>query len=251
MLAQQLNIDTISNNLANVNTTAYKKSSMEFQDLMYQSIRAAGTKTGAETQTPTELQVGSGVKPVATNKSLTQGALISTSNPLDVAISGTGFFKITKDNGQECYTRDGHFKLSSEGVIVTNDGYVIEPQINIPEDTNAVLIGDNGVVSVILSGESTPQEIGQIELTKFMNPAGLKAEGQNLFTQTTGSGDPVSGTPNSTGFGSLTQGYVENSNVDLVTEMVSMITAQRAYELNSKSISTADDMLKKANQLKR
>jgi len=251
MYAQQLNIDLISNNLANVNTTGFKKGSMEFQDLIYQTIRAAGLKTGNESETPTELQIGSGVKPVSSNRNFEQGNLLNSGNPLDIAIAGEGFFKVQQDNGKEVYSRDGHLKLSAEGVLVTNDGYIVQPQINIPEDTEAVMISENGVVSVIMSGESIPQEVGQIELARFVNPGGLKAAGQNLYETTAASGEPVSGTPLSTGFGKLNQGYVENSNVNLVQEMVSMITAQRAYELNSKSIKTADDMLTTANQLKR
>ena len=249
MAAQQLNIDTISNNLANVNTTAFKKSSVEFQDLIYQTLRSSGSKTGEETSTPTELQIGSGVKPVATSRSFAQGSIVQSNNPLDVAISGDGFFRVTMDGGREGYTRDGHFKLSSEGVIVTNDGYVVEPQVTVPEDTQALMIGENGVVSVIMAGEQVPQEIGQLELAKFINPGGLKALGQNLLENTAASGEAIIGTPLTVGFGKLNQGAVESSNVDLVSEMVNMITAQRAYELNSKSITTSDDMIKKANQL--
>ena len=249
MAAQQLNIDTISNNLANVNTTAFKKSSVEFQDLIYQTLRSSGSKTGEETSTPTELQVGSGVKPVATSRSFAQGSIVQSNNPLDVAISGDGFFRVTMDGDREGYTRDGHFKLSSEGVIVTNDGYVVEPQVTVPEDTQSLMIGENGVVSVIMAGDQVPQEIGQLELAQFINPGGLKALGQNLLENTVASGEAIVGTPLTVGFGKLNQGAVEVSNVDLVSEMVNMITAQRAYELNSKSITTSDDMIKKANQL--
>jgi len=251
MHAQQMSIDTIANNLANVNTNGFKKSTMEFQDLIYQTIRAAGSKTGDESQTPTELQVGGGVKPVATNKSFSQGDVVATDTPLDVAIIGEGFFKVLMENGQEGFTRDGHFKISAEGSIVTNDGYLLEPQIDIPEDTEALVIGDNGVVSVKLSGEASLEEVGQFELQKFINPAGLKSIGQNLFQVTPASGEAVSGTPLSTGFGKLAQSYIEKSNVNLVQEMVSMISTQRAYELNSKTIQTADQMLQKAVQIKR
>ncbi|MBN1968124.1 MAG: flagellar basal-body rod protein FlgG [Candidatus Delongbacteria bacterium] len=251
MRAQQLNIDNISNNLANVNTDGYKKMKVEFQDLIYQTIRSAGTKTGQESSTPVELQLGVGVRPVSTSKDFSQGTVTQTGNPLDVAIYGDGFFRITKDDGGEAYTRDGHFKISADGTLVTNDGFIVEPQITIPDDTEAILIGDNGIVSVLLSGETIPQELGQLELAKFINPNGLKNIGQNLFTATEASGDAVTGTPMSVGFGSVKQAYTETSNVDLVQEMVDMITAQRAYDLNSKSIKTADEMLQSANQLKR
>ncbi len=251
MSAQQMNIDTIANNLANVNTNSFKKSTIEFQDLIYQTIRAAGAKTGEETQAPTELQIGSGVRAIASNKSFSQGDVVATGTPLDVAIIGEGFFKILMENGKEGFTRDGHFKISSEGSLVTNDGYPLEPQIDIPEDTEGLIIGDNGVVSVMLSGESLPEEIGQFELQKFINPAGLKSIGQNLYQVTAASGEAVAGTPLSTGFGKLAQAHIEKSNVNLVQEMVSMITVQRAYELNSKTIQTADQMLQKAIQIKR
>ncbi len=251
MYAQQLNIDNISNNLANVNTAGYKKTSMEFQDLIYQTLKAAGSKTGNESERPTELQLGIGVKSVATNRNFSQGIVIESGDPLDLAIIGEGFLRVSMDDGREVYTRDGHLKITNEGTIVTNDGYPIEPQISLPDDTKALLIGENGVVSVILEGESIPQEIGQFELAKFVNPSGLKALGKNLYEITAGSGEAVTGTPNSVGFGTLNQGSYEASNVNLVSEMVSMITAQRAYELNSKSISTSDQMIKQANQLKR
>lgn len=251
MTAQQMNLDNIANNLANVNTTAFKKTNLEFQDLIYQSIRAAGAQTGQESQTPTELQIGSGVKVAASSKSFAQGRLTETDNPLDVAINGEGFFRISLDDGSVAYSRDGHFKISSEGTIVTNDGYPIEPQITVPEDTESIMIGENGVVSVLLSGNTVPEEVGQLELSKFMNKGGLKSIGQNLYRATGASGEAVDGTPFSTGFGKLIQGYVEGSNVDLVQEMIGMIQTQRAYELGSKAISTSDEMLKTANQLKR
>lgn len=251
MHAQQLNIDTISNNLANVNTDGFKKMKMEFQDLIYQTIRSAGAQTGAETSTPTELQLGVGVRPVSTSKDFSQGVVTQTGNPLDVGVYGDGFFRITKADGTEAYSRDGHFKVSAEGTLVTNDGFTVEPQITIPQDTEALLIGDNGVVSVLLSGETEPQELGQIELAKFINPNGLKNVGQNLYTATEASGEAVLGVPMDVGFGALKQGHIETSNVDLVQEMVGMIAAQRSYDLNSKSIRTADEMLQGANQLKR
>ena len=251
MIAQQMNIDAISNNLSNVNTTGYKKAGMEFQDLIYQNMKPAGVKTGAESITPTELSIGSGVKPVATSRNFSQGNIITTQNPLDLCIAGEGFLKITQGEGKTMYSRDGHLKVSAEGTLVTSDGYLVEPQITLPQDTESVLISELGVVSVIISGESMPVEIGQLELAKFVNPGGLKANGQNLFEATAASGEAVSGTPGSTGFGRTLQGAIEGSNVDLVAEMVSMITAQRAYDLNSKTIRSADDMLNTALQIKR
>lgn len=251
MYAQQQNLDNISNNLANVNTTAFKKSSLEFQDLMYQTLRAAGTQTGANTQTPTELQLGSGVRVVASNKNFEQGAVVASGNPLDVAIVGEGFFRIRNEDGTEAYTRDGHFKLSAEGTIVTSDGYIVEPEISIPEDTQAVLIGDNGVVSVLLHGDPTPQEVGQFELAKFINPGGLKHIGNNMYETTVASGEALTGTPQETGYGKLTQSYIEKSNVNITTELVEMIQTQRAFDLNSKAIKASDEMLNTANGLKR
>jgi flagellar basal-body rod protein FlgG len=251
MYAQQLAMDTIANNLSNVNTTGYKKSKAEFQDLIYQTLRAAGTSTVAGIVVPTELQIGHGVRPVAIQKNFSQGSPFSTENPLDVAIMGNGFFQITLPDGTIAYSRDGSFKINNDGTLVTADGYYLEPQISIPEDTTSVNIGTDGTVAVLVVGSVEPQQVGQIELAKFINPGGLKNVGQNLYLPTEASGEPVLGTPSLEGFGQLEQGYLESSNVKVVEEMVNMIISQRAYELNSKSIRTAEEMLQMANNVKR
>jgi flagellar basal-body rod protein FlgG len=251
MYAQQLFVDTIANNLANVNTTGYKKSRVEFQDLIYQTLRAAGTSGVAGVVVPAELQIGHGVRPVAVQKNFSQGPPRSTENPLDVAIMGEGFFQVNLPDGTIAYTRDGTFKLNNEGALVTADGFYLEPQINIPLDTTSINIDNDGTISVILVGSVEPQEVGQIELAKFINAGGLKNIGQNMFLPTEASGEPVLGSPGTEGFGQLNQGYLEGSNVKVVEEMVNMIVAQRAYELNSKSIRTAEEMLQMANNIKR
>ncbi|MBC8205488.1 flagellar basal-body rod protein FlgG [bacterium] len=251
MYAQQLGIDVIANNLANVNTTGYKKSKAEFQDLIYQTLRAAGTSSFQGVMVPTELQVGHGVRPVAVQKSFSQGDALATERPLDVAIMGNGFFQISLPDGTIAYTRDGSFKMSDEGTLVTSDGFTLEPQISLPEDTTSMSVAADGIVSILVVGSTDSQEVGQIELAKFINPAGLKNIGQNLYQPTAASGDPLLGTPSAEGFGQLNQGYLEGSNVKVVEEMVNMIVAQRAYELNSKSIRTAEEMLQMANNIKR
>jgi flagellar basal-body rod protein FlgG len=251
MHAQKLHLDTIANNLANVNTTGFKKSKVEFQDLLYQTIRPAGSNTGADASTPTELQIGCGTKPVATNKMFFQGDVISTGNALDIAIEGDGFFQILRPDGTVAYTRDGTFKLSADGRLVNSDGYFQEPEISIPADTQSIMISRDGIISVMVVGSNDSQELGQIELARFINPAGLKNIGQNLYERTAASGDPMIGTPGVEGFGELAQGFLESSNVDVVEEMVNMIQAQRAYEVNSKTIKTADEMMSLVNSLKR
>lgn len=251
MSSQQMNIDNIANNMANVNTNGFKKASIQFQDLIYQTIKEAGSRSGNETQTPVELTVGVGVKPASTQKSFIQGSLNNTGNPLDVAINGDGFFQITKPDGSIAYTRDGSFKLSSEGRLVNANGFYLEPNITIPADTEAVNITPEGTVLAKIFGEAEPQESGQIELARFVNPAGLKSIGGNLFEQTPASGEPFVGTPGDASFGTLNQSYLENSNVIIVDEMVRMITAQRAYELNSKMVRAADEMISGAIQIKR
>jgi flagellar basal-body rod protein FlgG len=251
MYAQQLNMDNISNNLANINTYGFKKANVQFQDLIYQTIQEAGSATGEDTERPTELTVGVGVKPVSTQKSFAQGSLQSTSNPLDVAINGDGFFQVTCPDGQTRYTRDGSFKLSSDGQLVTAQGYPVEPAVNIPDDTESVSVVADGTVMVKLYGQTDTQTVGQLELARFVNPAGLKSVGGNLYEASAASGTVVTGTPDTGSYGSLEQGYVEASNVSIVEEMVNMIVAQRAYELNSRSVRTADDMIQAASQLKR
>ena len=251
MYAQQLGIDTIANNLANVNTAGYKKSKVEFQDLIYQTLRAAGVSSFQGVMVPTELQVGHGVRPVAVQKNFSQGNVLVTENPLDLAIMGNGFFQIIQPDGTIAYTRDGTFKMNDEGAIVTSDGLFLEPEISLPEDTTSISISADGIVSVMVVGSNEPSELGMIEMAKFINPGGLKSIGQNLFMSTIASGDPILGSPGSEGFGQLNQGYIEGSNVKVVEEMVNMIVAQRAYELNSKSIRTAEEMLQMANNIKR
>lgn len=251
MYAQQLGVDTIANNLANVNTTGYKKSRVEFQDLIYQSLRAAGASSVEGVMVPTELQVGHGVRPVAVQKSFSQGAPRATENPLDIAIMGNGFFQISMPDGTTNYSRDGSFKINSEGAIVTSDGFYVEPQITIPVDTTSINISNDGIVSVLVVGSTEAQEVGQIELAKFINAGGLKNIGQNMYVPTEASGEPVLGAPSTEGYGLLNQGYLEASNVQIVEEMVNMIIAQRAYELNSKSIRTSEEMLQMANNIKR
>lgn len=251
MYAQQLSIDTISNNLANVNTNGFKKSTVEFQDLIYQTMQTSHSVRNLGTVVPAELQIGHGVKPVAIEKSFTQGSPINTDNPLDLSIEGDGFFQVRKPDGDISYTRDGNFKRSADGRMVTSDGYVLDPEIVFPEDTTEVAIDREGYVYVNVSGRSDSLELGQIELARFTNPAGLRSKGQNLYKETDASGIPILGTPGQDGMGEINQGYLEASNVEVVEEMVNMIVAQRAYEVSSKAIKTTEDMLYLANNLKR
>ena len=251
MEAQALNIDVISNNLANVNTSGFKKSRPDFQDLLYQTIRLAGAASSSGTQIPTGIELGQGTRPVAVQKVFTQGDYQNTQNELDMAIEGDGFFQVLQPNGEPAYTRAGSFKLDSEGRIVTSDGFFMDPEIAVPIDTVAVNIGTDGTVSVLAAGETQPTEIGTIQLARFINPAGLHSIGRNLYLPTLASGDAITGTAGEDGFGTIAQGFLEMSNVSVVDEMVNMIVAQRAYEINSKAIVTADEMLQMANNLKR
>ena len=251
MQAQALNIDVISNNLANVNTTGFKRSRADFQDLLYETLRMAGSPSSESTDVPTGIQLGHGTRPAAVQKIFIQGDYQNTENELDMAIEGDGFFQILQPDGEVAYTRAGSFKIDSEGRIVTSDGFLMEPEIAVPSDTRAISIGTDGTVSVLQGGSVESVEIGTIELARFINPAGLNSIGRNLYLTTTASGDVVAGTAGADGFGTIAQGYLEMSNVSVVDEMVNMITAQRAYEINSKSIQTADDMLQMANSLKR
>lgn len=251
MYAQQLYVDIIAHNLANVNTTGYKRSKIEFQDLLYRTVQPAGMVTEEWVEVPTEFQIGYGTKPVATPKVFIQGAVTPTDNPLDLAIEGDGFFQIIRPDGTVVYTRDGNFKLSPEGRIVTSQGFGLEPDITLPADATDINIGADGTVSVLVVGSREPEVLGQIELAKFINPAGLRSIGGNLYEATVASGEPIIGTPGSEGFGNLAQGFLEASNVEVVEEMVNMIVAQRAYELNAKVIKTADQMLSIANNLPR
>ncbi len=251
MQAQQLNVDTIANNLANVNTTGFKKSRVEFQDILYQKLRSAGGATMGEAVSPTNLEVGFGTQPVSTQRLFSEGNITPTGNALDVCIEGDGFFQISMPDGTIAYTRDGAFKLSGDGKIVTSDGFYLYPEIAVPGDAMQIAIGIDGRMTVQIVGETEPQEIGQLELVKFINPAGLEAMGHNLFKQTSASGEPTVGMPTQEGLGKISQGTLELSNVEVVEEMVNMIIAQRAYEINSKAIQTSDDMSGIANNLKR
>ncbi|MBN4056917.1 flagellar basal-body rod protein FlgG [bacterium AH-315-J21] len=251
MVAQQLNVDNIANNLANVNTTGFKRSKVEFQDVLYQNYRRAGSTTAVGSQAPTDLAVGYGARAVATVRDYSPGDLSTTGNPLDLAISGNGFFQIRMPDGTNAYTRDGAFKISATGQLVTSDGFFLDPDITIPENATSISIGLDGEVTVLIPGNSDPQSLGQIQLARFVNPAGLSAVGHNLFTITTASGLAITGTPTQDGLGRLDQGALEVSNVEVVDEMVNMIIAQRAYEINSKAIQTSDDMTQIANNLKR
>jgi len=252
MKAQQLNIDTIANNLANVNTAGYKKSHAEFQDLLYETVSPGGASRGTGLSSPQRIEVGHGVKLVATNKNISQGAIQQTGNPLDVMIEGGGFFQIQLPDGTMGYTRDGSLKMDSERNIVTATGYRLEPSIQIPLDATDISIARDGTVSVLLQGDnSTVQDLGQLELAKFPNAAGLRARGGNIFLESPASGTPILGTPGEEGLGEVAVGFLEMSNVETVEELVSMISAQRAYELNSKTISIANEMMQVVNQLKR
>jgi len=243
MSAQNLNMDVIANNLANVSTSGFKKSRADFQDLLYQILKVPGSPTSADTKSPTGIQVGLGVKPGSVTKVFTEGDIVQTSNPLDVAIEGSGFLQVAMPDGNTAYTRAGTLKLDGDGRITTSDGYPIEPEIVIPEDALQITISQNGVVSAILGDDTTSTELGNIDLVDFVNDAGLIAIGKNLFRETEASGAALVGTPGENGIGTLLQGYVENSNVNLVEELTQMITAQRAYEINSKVITTSDEMM--------
>ncbi|UOS46501.1 flagellar basal-body rod protein FlgG [Helicobacter pylori] len=251
MLAQQTHIDTTSNNIANVNTTGFKKSRADFNDLFYQAMQYAGTNTSNTTLSPDGMEVGLGVRPSAITKMFSQGSPKETENNLDVAITGKGFFQVQLPDGTTAYTRSGNFKLDEQGNLVTSEGYLLIPQITLPEDTTQVNIGVDGTVSVTQGLQTTSNVIGQITLANFVNPAGLHSMGDNLLSITNASGEAIVGNPDSQGLGKLRQGFLELSNVRLVEEMTDLITAQRAYEANSKSIQTADAMLQTVNSLKR
>jgi flagellar basal-body rod protein FlgG len=244
MEAQQTQLDTISHNLANVGTNGFKRGHVVFEDLIYQNLRQAGAASSDNTQLPTGLQVGLGVRPVATSRIFTQGNLQQTSNNLDIAIKGQGFLQIQQPDGTTAYTRDGSLQVDATGQLVTNAGYLVQPGITVPANAQSVTIAPDGTVSVALPGQATAQSIGQITIASFVNPAGLDPKGQNLWGETA-----ASGAPGSNGLGSLQQGYVETSNVNVVEELVAMIQTQRAYELNSKAIQTSDQMLQRLGQL--
>jgi flagellar basal-body rod protein FlgG len=245
--AQQTRLTVISNNLANVSTHGFKQSRAVFEDLLYQNIRQAGGQTSQDTRLPTGLYLGAGSRVVATEKMHQQGSIEITDNALDIAVDGKGFFPVLLPDGTEAYTRDGGFQVSDQGQIVTASGYTLQPGITLPGDVQAITIGSDGVVSVTLPGSPTPSNIGNIQLTNFINPEGLQPIGENLFAETAASGAAQSGTPGLTGLGNLRQGALEASNVNIVAEMVGMIETQRAYEMNSRLISTADGMMQYLN----
>lgn len=247
--AQQLNVDSISHNLANMTTTGFKAVRPEFQDLIYQDLKRVGTNSSDQgTVLPIGVQVGLGVKTGGISRNITQGSLSTTDNALDIAIQGKGYFEIELPDGTQAYTRDGSFKINGDGVIVTNNGFVVQPSITIPDNATNVSINSSGEVSVTVQGETDPQQLGQLQLTAFINPAGLQAIGDNLLTETTASGAALVNNPGIEGMGTLLQGALESSNVDAVTEMTSLISAQRAYEMNTKVLTAADQMLQSLNQ---
>lgn len=246
--AQDTQLATVSHNLANVSTVGYKRDRVIFEDLLYQIRRPPGAQSSENNQLPSGLQIGTGVRIVGTQKEFTEGSLQVTGNALDAAINGRGFFEVLLPDGTTAYTRNGQFHLSRDGELVNADGLVIQPAITIPQGTRSVTIGKDGVVSVVLPGDPEAQQIGSLTLTDFINPAGLEAIGGNLFLETTASGSPTNGTPGLDGLGTIEQGNLENSNVDVVEELVNMITTQRAYEMNAKVISTSDQMLQYITQ---
>ena len=249
MEAQQMQLDVVSNNLANSSTNGFKRAHAVFEDLMYQNLRQAGSNSSETSQLPTGLQVGLGVRTVATSRSFTQGSLQESGNQLDVAIQGNGFFQVTMPDGTINYTRDGSFKVNSQGQLVTNNGLPVSNGITVPANAIKVNIAADGVVTATVPGNVAPQPIGTIALASFVNPAGLDPRGQNLFAETAASGQPNTGSPGLNGLGQLMQGFVETSNVNVVQELVTMIQTQRAYELNSKAVQTSDQMLQKLGQL--
>ncbi|QCD52782.1 flagellar basal-body rod protein FlgG [Campylobacter sp. RM16192] len=251
MIAQQTQIDVTSHNISNVNTMGYKKNRAEFADLMYQVMEYAGTSTSSTTKSPTGIEVGLGVRPTAITKIFSQGHFKETSNNLDMVIAGNGFFQVQLPDGTTAYTRNGAFKLDSEGTIVNSDGYILLPQMSVPANATQISVGVDGTISVLQPGNTEMVQIGQIELANFINPSGLHALGDNNYLPTGSSGDVVTGIGGIDGFGTIRQGFVEMSNVQLVEEMTDLITGQRAYEANSKAITTSDDMLQIVNNLKR
>lgn len=247
--AQQMQMDVISNNLANVSTSGFKKSRAIFEDLLYQNIRQVGSQSSQQSQLPSGLQLGTGVKPVATERIFTQGNLQQTGNDKDVAIQGQGFFQILLPDGTTAYTRDGSFQVDSQGQLVTASGFPVQPAINVPLNAQSITVGRDGVVSITTPNSTATTQVGQLQLATFINPAGLQAKGENMYVETTASGNANINTPGTNGAGLLTQGYVETSNVNVVEELVSMIQTQRAYEINSKAITTSDQMLQKLSQM--
>ena len=249
MEAQQVALDAVAHNLANTSTNGFKKGHVVFEDLIYHNLRQVGANSTEQTQLPTGLQLGLGVRPVAISRNFSQGNIQQTGASLDMAVRGNGFFQIQLPDGSTGYTRDGGFQMNSQGQLVTNGGYLVQPGITIPAQALSITVGNDGGVSVVLPGQTAPQPVGQMQLANFINPPGLEPRGENYFTETASSGAPQVGTPGTTGLGALMQGAVETSNVNVVEELVTMIQTQRAYEINSKAVQTSDQMLQKLAQL--
>lgn len=250
MQAQELNVETISNNIANVRTTGYKRQRAQFQDLLYETLKAAGSSTSQTgTLAPAAIEIGSGVKPVSTSRIMSQGTITATQRDLDVAIRGEGFFRVQRPDGSIAYTRDGSFSLDPQGQIVTAGGLVVDPGITIPANATSVSISAAGLVQVKLPGQTAPQDVGKIQLTHFVNKSGLESLGDNLYAQTAASGDPITADPLTDGLGDLQQGYLEEANVNAVTEISALIAAQRAYEMNSRVVTAADQMQQSTTQM--
>ena len=247
--AQQTQLDVIANNLANVSTNGYKRSRAVFEDLLYQTLRQPGAQSSQQTQLPSGLQIGTGVRPVATERMHTQGNLQQSGNSLDIAINGAGFFQVQLPDGTTAYTRDGSLQMNNQGQLVTSSGYTLQPAITIPANAQTITSGRDGVVSVSQPGQAATTQVGSLQLANFLNPAGLETRGENLFVETAASGSPTTNAPGSNGVGTLNQGFVETSNVNVVEEMVNMIQTQRAYEINSKAVQTSDQMLQRLAQL--
>ena len=249
MEGQQTKLDAVSNNLANVGTNGFKRAGVVFEDLMYQNLRQAGSATSEQSQLPTGLQLGLGVRAAATTRNFSQGSLNQTGNNLDLAVEGNGFFQIQLPDGTTGYTRDGSFQLDPNGQLVTNAGYPVQPGVTIPANARSISIGRDGTVTVTLPGQTAPQQVGQLTLANFINPAGLEPLGGNVFAESAASGQANVGAANANGLGALRQGFVEGSNVNVVEELVTMISTQRAYEMSSKAIQTSDQMLQRLTQL--
>ena len=245
--AQQTRMQVVSHNLANVNTTAFKRSRAEFEDLLYQNVRQVGAQSSQDTTLPSGLMLGTGVRTVAVMKNFNQGNVIQTDNSLDMAIDGRGFFQVLMPDGSLAYTRDGSFELNEQGQVVTSNGYLLEPAVTIPANTQSITIATDGVISALTAGQVTPTQVGTLQLADFINPAGLQPIGENFYKESVASGNPQVGNPRANGLGSLAQGALESSNVNVVEELVNMIETQRAYEMNSKAIATADQMLEYVN----
>jgi flagellar basal-body rod protein FlgG len=251
MQAQQLNVDVISHNIANMNTTGYKRQRAEFQDMLYQNMERPGSTSSASGSIlPLGIQVGVGVQTDAVGRMTELGGIANTGNAYDLAINGRGYLQVTLPSGQTAYTRAGNLAVNADGEIVTADGYALEPSISIPQDASAIQITRDGIVEVLMSGQTDPQQVGQLEIASFINPAGLEAIGDNLFLETPASGSPNTATPGSPGFGTLMQGYLELSNVNAVEEISSLIVAQRAYEMNARVITAADEMMQATTQMR-